>query len=52
MELGQYISEAFDRDREMKRRNEQEFIELVKMIRLQLMLLCEQDQETELEEVN
>lgn len=38
-------------DREMKRRNEQEFIELVKMIRLQLMLLCEQDQGTGLEEL-
>ena len=52
MELDQYLSETFDRDREMKRRNEQEFIELVKMIKAELMLLREQDQGTELEEVN
>jgi hypothetical protein len=49
MNLDNYLSETIAMDREMKRRNEQEFIELVKMIRLQLMLLREQDHVTELE---
>jgi hypothetical protein len=51
MELDQYLSEAFARDREMRRHHEQEFIELIRMIKLQLILLREQDQGAELEEV-
>jgi hypothetical protein len=40
------------RDREMRRRKEQEFIELIKMIRLELMRLREQDRVREIEQVS
>lgn len=50
MDFDQYLFERFARrDREMKRRNEQQFIESVKMIRLELMLIREQDRVRELE---
>ena len=51
MELDHYVSEAFVRDRETRRRYEQDFIELIKIIREQLLLLGDQDQEAELEEL-
>jgi hypothetical protein len=50
--FAQFLETFVSRDREMKKRNEQDFIELVKMIKSELILLCEQDQGAELEQVD
>jgi hypothetical protein len=49
MELDRYLSQAVERDRETRMRNEQDFIEMVKSIRSELALLTEKDQGEDLE---
>jgi len=52
MELDRYLSQARDHDRKVRRRHEEEFIQLIRMIKAQLAHLREQDQEAELEDVD
>ena len=50
MDFDQILFERFThRDRQIKRRTEQQFIDSVKMIRLELMLIHEQDRVRQLE---
>jgi hypothetical protein len=51
-EFTQYLETFISRDRELRMRDEQQAIELIKRIRSELMLLDERDREATLEEVD